>query len=451
VKYFETSGLWYPSDDPDNAVGGTLKFNKKGLRLVLLGSLRQGWSPQPERYPVIHGVVGDSPYGTFVTLIDSFRIAQKFNMVGATSEVVMSHLAMVGNFHLPENPLNFEKIDLDYSHLTDWIGTSGIEITQEFIDEKLIYTAAYKSPKNTQFPYGESTITLRYQFSSSRSAHRISLTEGTRLTIQPIGTLTSETLFYEHIRTLQNLISFATDRANGEEEIAYKGEEKNQQITPKLNMIYDAIYRLKSKKKQLHSTEMLFTFADTQAAGFNVFQNWLAFTNKHSSFCKLYFGHIYAIPKYLDDRLKNIMVAFTLLCSTLEQESRRTELFLETMKAAIRTHFSEDEREFLGHLVPTWSEVEMPTCLHQYLEMNSDLMEPLIGDYHAFVQAVSDTLGFVDRRQQRDRPPLNGNNLLFAIEKINILIKILVLKELGFGYSTVKTLIKKNISVNHIN
>src|SRR4051794_31946823 len=101
MKHFETSGLWYPYDDPNNAVGGTLKFDDKGLQLVLLGTFRQGWSPEAERYPVIHGVVGESPYGAFVTLIDNFRTAQKFNMVGATSEKIRCHLAMVGNFHLP--------------------------------------------------------------------------------------------------------------------------------------------------------------------------------------------------------------------------------------------------------------------------------------------------------------------------------------------------------------
>ena len=108
MRHFEASGLWYPFDDPANAVGGTLKFDDKGLHLFLLGSFRQGWSAQRERYPIIHGVVGQSPYGAFVTLIDNFRTGHQFNTVGATSEKITCNIATVGNCHLPAEATRFE-------------------------------------------------------------------------------------------------------------------------------------------------------------------------------------------------------------------------------------------------------------------------------------------------------------------------------------------------------
>ncbi len=450
MKHFEASGLWYPSDDPDNAVGGTLKFDEKGLQLALLGTLRQGWSPWAERYPIIHGVLGDSPYGAFVTLIDSFRTAHKFNMVGATSEKIRCHSAMVGDFHLPDGPVSFEKLNLDYSYLTEWVGRGGMEVDRKRTDGKLTFVATYTQPENIQFPFGNKTLTLGFQSESSSSTHRTTLTEEARLVVQPVGDLTSATLVQEHVRTLQDLITFATDRPNEVEEIAYRAEKDERGLTPKLNLIYDPIFQLKERKDHLHPTDMLFTFEDCKAANINIFQEWLDFSKKHPAFREVYFGSTYAGPRYLDDRFKKVVEAFTLLCSTLKDTSEKTVLFLADVAAAMRAHFSEDEREFMNHLVPTRGEVEMSNHLRRMLVEDSDLMSQVIEDIPAFVRAVSDTLGFIERRERGARPPLEGDDLHYAVEKIKMLIKIVVLKELGFGQEAVRGFVERNEKLRHL-
>jgi ApeA N-terminal domain 1 len=449
MKHFEASGLWYPADDPTNAVGGTLKFDDKGLKLFLLGSFRQGWSPDVERYSIIHGVVGGSPYGAFVTLIDSFVTGQQFNMVGATSESIRCHAAMVGNCHLPEEARHYELVELDFSYLTEWVGLTGLKLDWMPADRRTC-VVTYHKPDSVKFTFGDKTLTLAFTFNASKEAHKTSLSESARLVVEPVGDLTPETLIQYDIRTLQNLLSFATDTPNEIEEIAYSAETGERGITPQLNLIYDPVFKLKERQSDLHVFDMLFTFGDTQSIGMNVFQNWLDFSRKHKAFCELYFGYIYSKPKYLDDRFARVVTAFTLLCSSLGEASPKAGLFLGAVEAAVKAHFPEEERDYLNHLIPSWSKVDMSICLLSLLKENSDLMSQVIGDFSDFIRAVSDTLGFVERRVEGVRPPLKGSSLLYSIKKIDMLIKIVILNELGFDQDLVKTLVGRNSQLSHL-
>ena len=442
MKHFEASGLWYPSDDPDNAVGGTLKFDDDGLYLVLLGSFRPGWSPEAERYPLVHGVVGDCPYGSFVTLIDSFRTTQKFNMVGATSEKLYCHQAAIGNFHLSDNPITMESLELDFSYLTDWAGRSGIKVDRR-LNETVTYIATYQKPENVTFKFADKTLTLGYHFNASQSLHQVTFSEAARLMIEPVDDISPKTVGRDHVRRLQDLLSFATDTPNEIEEIRYENAVDVHGEKSEFHLIFKPTFRLKTKKDSRHWMDMLFTLPECQSSGIDIFQRWLDFSDKRKDFCEVYFGHTYSIPSFLDDQFKKMVLALTLLCSTRQEMTEKTRRFLKTVEAAMKTQFDEDERAFLGHLIPIWGEVEMPIHLHQLLRENLDVTGRVIDDLPAFIRAISDTLNFVDRRERGDRPPLQGRDLHHAVEKIKLLIKIVVLKELGFGEDKVKTLIDK--------
>ena len=133
MKHFESSGTWFPADDSSNAVRGTLYFDCEGLNLKLLGSFREGWSTEAERYPTIRGVVDENPYGTFfvtgtfVTLIDCLRKQSRFNMAGVTSETIRCGRATIGTTHLPDGMFHFEKLGVRFSYLTDWVGQTGLK------------------------------------------------------------------------------------------------------------------------------------------------------------------------------------------------------------------------------------------------------------------------------------------------------------------------------------
>jgi ApeA N-terminal domain 1 len=449
MKHFEANGLWYPSDDSTNAVGGTLKFDKDGLQLALLGSFRQGWSPKAEEYAIIRGVVAESPYGVYVTLIDCYRNKMNFSMAGVTSEKIRCHKAVIGNCHLPVEPTGFESIDLDFTYLSEWVGQGGMVVDMMPGDGKTC-VASYRKPENVEFSFGDKTLFLAFTFKASHSTHQTTLTEAARVFVKPVGEISPQTLGQEHVRSLQDLLSFATDTANAVEEIVYRAETQELGLRPKLHLIYSPILQLEEKKESFHSTDMLFCYADAQTVGINIFQKWLDFAVKHQAFMTVYFADIYAQPRYLDDKFAKVLDAFTLLCVTLRETTEKAKRFVDEAEVSLKSIFPENERELLGHVLPSSADVEMPFHLLAFLRENAALMSQLVDDFPGFVRSVSHTLYFIRWRIEGEHPPLQGVDLHSPMEKMRMLIKILVLKELGFSEDYIKVLVERNKWFNYL-
>jgi ApeA N-terminal domain 1 len=447
MKHFESSGLWSPAGDLSNTVGGTLRYDSEGLNLKLLGSFREGWSAGVERYPTIRGLVDENPYGTFVTLIDCLRKQSRFNMAGVTSETIRCGKATIGTSHLPDGEYHFEKLEVFFSYLKDWVGQTGIKFE---VINNTGYSINYTKPEMLSFPFGDQKLTLAPTASRTYGIHHAELDEETLVVIEPIGEHSPTELGGDHIQILQNLLTFATDTPNEIEDITYLGTEDDQGLSPEYHLVFDPIFRLKTDKASLHSSDMLFTFRDAQDHGLNIFQNWLDFTERHPSFCTVFFANLYAEPRYLNDRFASLMLAFTLLGSTIGEVSERTKLFLRDVEAALKSRFRDEEGELLGHIIPTGAEIEMPFHLLRLLQENADTMGRFIEDMPGFVRSVSDTLDFFKRRSESKRPYIQGVSLLHAMLKIRLLVKIVILKELGFGEDTVRSLVTRNNRINFL-
>jgi len=66
-------------------------------------------------------------------------------------------------------------------------------------------------------------------------------------------------------------------------------------------------------------------------------------------------------------------------------------------------------------------------------------------DFSDFVTAVCNTIAFAERRASRAHSPLfQDEELYFAMLKIQILIKILVLGELGFDQGRIANIMERN-------
>src|SRR5688572_11001068 len=98
MKSFESVGIWFLPQAPDAQVGGTLSFSKKdGLALALTGSFKTDWNIGGSNYPLIHGVVSDSPYGKFLSLFECFATNLSIGMPGISVETIHANHGFAGN------------------------------------------------------------------------------------------------------------------------------------------------------------------------------------------------------------------------------------------------------------------------------------------------------------------------------------------------------------------
>jgi hypothetical protein len=146
-----------------------------------------------------------------------------------------------------------------------------------------------------------------------------------------------------------------------------------------------------------------------------------------------------------------LISAFTLLCGSLLEASPQTIQFAEDISRTFHESFTDRDRSLLYHLLPTPPQVQMMLDMRRLLEEHARLMGQVIGDFDEFVMAVSNTLRYIETREEpHDRPKFEGAELLYAMQKIRVLIKILVLGQLGFDGSRVASFIERNKDFLHM-
>lgn len=450
MKYFTANGLWFPADNPKNRVAGTHRHSEHGLRLRLMIGFRGGWTPEFESYPVIHGVVGKNPYGEFITLIDCFTTRRKLSSAGIGLEVIHCNWGIAGDSHLSPDYDEFDALNVRFSYLDDWFGRKGTAV--KFVPgEGFGLDVSYRQPEPVRLPIDQATLTLGMAAGSNQDTHRITISEEAHVFVKPLPRLTAERLLSAYVRPLQDLLSFATDTPNAAEEIELQGAkvlrgkvERNR----KYHLLHEPIFRPKQKRDRLASDDMLFTFDEAQEADLNIFERWFRLSERHKAFHTVYFAWLYAPPRYLSERFAALLSAFTLLTTSTGEVLQRTAAFLEEVHNLAASRFTEEERVRLDPILPTGSEIELPSRLLGLLERHRPLMGQVVGDdLPRFVKSVSETLAFLRRRTIADDcTPLRGEQLLEAMGKIRILIKIVLLEEIGFDEGRIAKFIKRTNS-----
>ena len=85
MKPFESVGIWFLPEAPDRKVAGTLSFSQdEPLELKLSGVFSEEWGRLTPHYKLIRGVINQSPYGKYVTLLRSFSKSLHLGMPGLT-------------------------------------------------------------------------------------------------------------------------------------------------------------------------------------------------------------------------------------------------------------------------------------------------------------------------------------------------------------------------------
>lgn len=450
MKLFKASGLWFRADEPENQVAGTLRFSESGLQLKLLGGFRGGWSPDVQAYGIIQGVVGDSPYGEFVSLYDCFQTGKSLRSQGIGSETIRCRRAYMGDDYLFEEDAEIRSISLKTSFLYDWSRAKDV-------NELKLIQAPWNEvgvqdtfPEPVRFDIDDAVVSVGVGYTIHRGSRESGITASSSIGITPRTPLKAKAIPGKFIRRLCDLLSFATDRPNAVEEVTLTQTEGTK-VSKGHHLIYDRIFRLKDERSGLYEGDMLFSLSEAIDAGLNIFQRWLDFTNKNANFCTVYFASLYAQPRYLDEKFQRLISAFTLLCGPLLEATPQTIQFVEDISRTFNRSFTDEDRLLLYHLLPTPPKVQMTLDMRRLLEEHARLMGQVIGDFDEFVVAVSTTLRYIETREEpQGHPRFEGAELYYAMQKIRVLIKILVLGQLGFDGSRIASFIERNKDFLHM-
>jgi hypothetical protein len=451
---FESTGYWYLPTKPEHQVVGTLRHDKDGLHLSLTGGFSEFTigSFEIQKYPLIHGVVDEHPAGKFVTLINSLLVSQKIRMPGASTQIIRAESALVGHALLNAADLKFTECQVRFSHLEDWF--EPLKFSDEFVseEEKVVgYKASYEKPPVLHFRLDERSFRFASAFLLSKDARSLTIRDELYVISEDFEPLDLDQLTREIVRPIQELISFATNTANSILHLAVW----NRAIDAREHWTRFSVFRQhivdpQENLDRLDRDEMLFSYRDALDSGCDLFDAWGRFRSKFRAFCLTYFPHQNAPLTFQEDRFLRIvreLQLFFRLAGLRAYDDFDVQQWVDTLSPDSTT---EQQRRWLAAVVPDKSDLGLPWNVLQALEHNGTIVAPLMNkEPTAFVDQVLDSLVYVLRGDNDEESAnLRGERLYFLTERLSMLLKVCILRQLGFQPDWIRQVISQNSKIN---
>jgi len=442
VKEFEAIGLWHLPADPSREVAGTLRYSdEEGLRLSLTGTFREspGFSASEtgKKYPVVYGVVNDSPFGTVFTLLDCFETASTLRMPGLTTQTIRANRAYVSRCFVAEDA-RFDAMRISFSHLYEWLNKRGMKADEaRAAQSKFDLTLEYHNPDDVSFALAGKPTTIGVRCVTSESVFgEFSLRENASIYVDRLGQLSLEEMGKRYTGPLHNFFTLAADTPTAvEEEVAFSDQLRESENGHRLpvQILGQPVFRPKEGSGRRHRHEMLFTYRDVEASLGDLLNRWLDFSSEFSAFCGVFFSLLYAPGEYLETRFLSTIEAMILFFGKSRSPDDATCRATETARDRLLEPFSGKRREWAAMAFPTEAEVDFAWSLAAALKEHGEIMQPLVrSDPDAFVDAVAATHRYHIRYDPAcEARALRELGLHWATEKLSVLLKVCILDRLG--------------------
>ena len=275
MKRFKVDGLWSTTREGKDMVPGVLRNGRSGLSLHLLGSFKEGWTPNAGgQYDKLYGVLGQGLQGVYATLFNCQTESTTVSSSSVRSEELRCKQAVVGDDLAPAEPMKFDSLEYQFTYITNWVGKSHIA-TEFALGEGRQPSVRYDQPKPIAFSVDDFTIRIGFTANLVSSLSKATIREKSHIAIDLNEEGLAEEVSIRHLPPLQNLLTFATDTPNEVDRALLRGGRisyGNLDVPKRFKLYYNPVFRLSGPKEKLHATDMLFTLADIIDANINVFQ-----------------------------------------------------------------------------------------------------------------------------------------------------------------------------------
>jgi hypothetical protein len=459
MQAFECQGLWTLPDTEAPPVAGTLRVSPGGdLRLSVIGSLGppEG-SNRRKEHPVILGSV-DGPLGNNVTLAGCYVTRSRFGSFAGVREEYRAQRGFFGAHLSRPSDFSFRRMQLRVGGLGAWAhslsgfrqgGLGGKRVGEEA--PLLYYTMP--SPLGGPTPGGE--ISLGFGLTSSSTLEGYTYTEQPEVVVTFDPPLSEGEINQRFVHPLQNLMTFVSDRAQEVERVSLWRDDILAPMgeNPEIRLIGARVFpEAEDEKAELiHPHELLFGLSDLEEGFAPFIERWFRLTTAYADACNIFFGLQYGPPAYLDVTFLGVIQSLALyytrredgVAHRIQEEQRLTEILGKIP--------AEDAEWVRSHI---WARPFPPLqdILAKLLDEHAELMSPLLqSDTWGFIREVLGTLAYTIHRD----PPFNqvvsfGAELYWMMAKLRILLKLCLLRELGFSAEKSGSFFGKNHVYQHL-
>ncbi len=256
-------GTWWVPSKGQSRAAGTLTFSEnEGVRLEIDKSLTVG------KEKIIIGRAG----GRDVTLQGCYEISST-SVGGAlkiTGQEYLVETAFLGVALTKTSQFRFTKASFDFTHLIDWVATSGIK-TGYSADKK--FTVTYQRPDDISITLPEATLSLAFSGKYPFGGPTLTIQESVRWDLTTKLPKTIDEIVNAYITPLWDLLRLTTMRDNTLEELAVY-RKANDKPSDAIRVIFKTGY-VGNRTRHLSSSEMLFSLRDIGTSSLEFLKNWI--------------------------------------------------------------------------------------------------------------------------------------------------------------------------------
>lgn len=447
MRPIDSPGLWHLPDNERGNVAGTLRYSHQaGILLSLTGTLRDGLSsPVPDTYPIIHGVISQSPYdGKLVTLVDCFRKRAAWVIPGFASEEIRANRAYVGTRYLSsEEDARFVSFRATYSHLPEWSGLTGFRQRVRQDNAPGVIAVPYDRPAPLELCATDTrSVRVEVSVATDQGLRRVTIRERVELRGSDAAGFAPLVLLRTLVSPFQDLLTFAVDTPSTLNDITFTTEPTGgRPVGDSVNLVFQPVYHRPDDHATLVPSDMLFRWADIEASHPDVLPAWLRFRNDFKAPCDIHFGLAYGPPAYIETKFLLLVTSLSLFLAGSVPDQEIRDAIESLRRAAPSPH-----KKLWIDMIPSAEELSLPQTVSALIEEYRELLLPAVqNNSNDFLVELVDVKAQLFRLQEASRTSRDMQiRLLQMIERLNLLTKVQILRSLGFSRTEIVALVSDN-------
>jgi len=252
----------------------------------------------------------------------------------------------------------------------------------------------------------------------------------------------------EIVYPAQNFLTFATDHLNSliDFRVSRDIHENEIQVIGPRTFSDDSIAR------EMLPFSSLFTLSDIRDRFVDVFRRWFEFSRKFDHFCTFYFGQLYNPPGFTDVRFQMLGQAITIYAAHSEFRFPPcdVDLLLSRLSGGLQPADITPLKEAIESSLLIRFRRALKGLLPKYRHVFSALLgEPYREKEAAFIEGLLRTFRFVLLRDDPENLS-DGLGFFWGAERLGLILKLILLDELGFSSEQQFELLKRNRNFEYL-
>lgn len=442
---FQHKGLWWLPNKKQKKVGGTLSFsNDTGLQLQLVGGFNEDEffndNPAEWQHPII---LRTTESGTLVTLYECRQSESTLAFSGYIGFTYSAELAFLGDHFEESSKLKFSEVNVQYSHLPDWLQISGFFFHRDLENHRIGIT--YQIPEDIKVTIPEAHISIYFGLSTnSDGLESYSFRQSSGLNFKLTEAADFNTIYLRWVYPFQNFLGLGTLIPNYTTSLKLIAESDHNSQS-EVNVFFKQRPYISRSEQRVLQHHMLFTLRDIVDQLEEVFEAWVNISKDIKSIINLFFGIQYNPRMYLEQKFLYIIQAV----ESYHRNRMNNQVLPEDMHkarvASILANTPAEHRPWLQERLNYSNEPSLRNRLKELLQASSDIVSPLIKDEKLFINNVVNTRNYLTHFDSSLKTKVaTGPKLSYLSQSLSYLLQSCLLKEIGLPFEKQKELFNRN-------